>query len=121
MSKPVMMFMTLQPMAASIFCAGRVRARRLRPMRTLYLRIATSTSDLRPYWTARCQPSRPRSLIIRTWRSRRVGAPLYPLALPTATTPAFCTNVAMKAKAVIEPLADLGVARSHIRPQQSNN
>jgi len=52
-------------------------------MRTLYLRIATSTSDVRPYWTVRCQPRRPRSLIIRMWRSRRLGAVLA-LSLTTA-------------------------------------
>lgn len=62
MARLVMRLMTAQAALASAFCAGRVRARRLRPIKTLYLSIATSTKERRPYWTARCQPSRPRLL-----------------------------------------------------------
>ena len=83
MPRLVMGLMTAQATLASAFCAGRVRARRLRPIGTLNRSIATSTNDLLPYWTARCQPSRPRSLIVWMWRSRRVGA-LWAVSLTTA-------------------------------------
>lgn len=42
MPKLVMMFMTLQPTAASAFWAGRVRARRLRPITCMQRIIATA-------------------------------------------------------------------------------
>lgn len=48
MPRLVMTFMTLQPTAASTFCAGRLRARRLRPISVLYLNIATSPKDRLP-------------------------------------------------------------------------
>ena len=74
MPRLVIRLMTAQAARASAFCADRDRARRLRPMRTLYLSIATTTNDLLRYWTARCQPSRPRSAITWIWRSRWLGA-----------------------------------------------
>ncbi len=83
MPKLVMMFMALQPTAASTFWAGRLRARRLRPISVLYLSIAISPKDRLAYWTARCQPSRPRSAIIWMCRSRCVGA-LAAVSLGTA-------------------------------------
>ena len=48
MPRLVIMFMTLQPTAASTFWAGRVRARRLRPIKVMDRNIATSPSDRRP-------------------------------------------------------------------------
>ena len=46
MPRLVMRLITLQAIRASTFCADRVRARRLRPTRTLYLWKAVSPSAL---------------------------------------------------------------------------
>jgi len=45
MPKLVLMFMILHPAAVSTFWAGRLRARRLRPISVLYLSTATSTKE----------------------------------------------------------------------------
>ena len=47
MPRPAIRLMTAQATRASAFCAGRVRARRLRPMRILYRSIATSARERR--------------------------------------------------------------------------
>jgi adenylylsulfate kinase-like enzyme len=48
MPMPVMMFSTLQATLASVFCVGRVRAWRPRPITFLYRNIATSANERFP-------------------------------------------------------------------------
>ena len=48
MPRPVMMLMTLQATLASVFCVGRVRAWRPRPITFLYRNIATSAKERFP-------------------------------------------------------------------------